>query len=242
MSVRTNGTDEYYRRTANLPSSTGFTICGWSRLTLHVSDYQYWGMENATSTSSAYLLIGFTNTGTFEIASNTGNNSFSSAPSDEVWFFWAITCSGTGAGSFNGYWAGFSDTSFKTASTTGASFTPACITLGNDSYTEDVNACYFGVKIWDAVLTSTELWNEMETIRPQRTANLNIWSPLWDANDIKDYSGNGRDWTGAGGSLTSEDNPPISYGSNNLVLPFVSSVVTTTTFRRTESDRIGSRS
>lgn len=240
MSVRIDAITEDLRRTTGLPSSsTAFSICGWSKITRIANDFQYWGLEDPSN----YLVIGYADNGAnqFEISGTNGSSSFASSPTNETWFFWAMTCSGSGAGAFKGYWAYPTDTSFKTASTTGASFTPATLFLGNDTFGEYCNASYFAVKVWEAALTSDELWQEMESIRPHRYANLHIFSPLWDTSDLNDYSGNGKNWTGTG-SISSEDNSPISYGSNNLVLPFVSSVVTTTTFRRTESDRIGSRS
>lgn len=244
MSVRTFGTGEYLKRTANLPTSTAFTFCGWSKMTriTGAGSFQYWGVENADATSSAYLLLGYPETGNFEVStSGTGGAvSFASNPTDETWFFWALTCSGTGVGSLNGYWAYVTDTTFKTAAARGASFTTARVTLGNDSYDEWMNASYFAVKLYDAVLTSTELWQEMQTVRPVRTANLNIWSPLWDINDEKDYSGNGRDWTSSG-TLSSEDNPPIGYGVKSKLFSVVSAAPAATLFRRSLSQRTGSR-
>lgn len=220
MSVRTNASNEYLKRTTSLPSSTAFTMCGWAKMTAVKSgstiNYQYWGLEDADATSSNYLLMGYSEfTQSFEVTSSAGNSAFSVNPTDEAWLFWAMSNAGTGATDFKGYYAHASDTTFYTATTNGASFTSAALRLGNDSYGENMNAAYAYVKVYDAVLTSAELWQEMWSARPVRTNNLHIFSPLFDTNDLKDYSGNGRDW-GSQGIISSEEQPPVSWAAPSI--------------------------
>lgn len=81
-------------------------------------------------------------------------------------------------------------------------------------------------KIWSAALTAAEIAAEMNTVRPQRFADLWLWTPLFGSGDLVDYSGNGRAWT-AGGTLTTEDGPPVSWGAAPWVVPWVAASGTT---------------
>lgn len=212
MAVRVNASGEYLRRTANLPSSTAFTACGWAKLTLRTGNYQYWGLEDAASNSTAYLLIGYQSNGTFEISGSSGSGAFASAPTDEKWFFWAITCSGSGAGAFKGYWRHYDASTWVTASATGASFTPAALTLGNDSYDEWLNICFDNTMVFDAALTQAQLEEIMFFAFPERLESINIWSPHFPGatERLADFSGNGRNWT-ANGTLSDEDGAPLIW-------------------------------
>lgn len=71
------------------------------------------------------------------------------------------------------------------------------------------------VKAWSTNLSAAEIQAEMHTIRPQKFTNLYGWWPTWTGSGerVKDYSGNGRDWTEAG-TLTEETPPPVSYGAS----------------------------
>ena len=74
-----------------------------------------------------------------------------------------------------------------------------------------VDARIAAVKIWSVALSAAEIAQEIYRLAPAQFANLWQWSPLiGSASDLADYSGNGRDWT-AGGTLTVEDGPPISW-------------------------------
>lgn len=69
------------------------------------------------------------------------------------------------------------------------------------------------IKAWSTNLTQAEIQNEIYTIRPQKTASLyGFWPCFPGATErLKDYSGNGRNWTEAG-TLTDEDPPAVSWG------------------------------
>ena len=72
------------------------------------------------------------------------------------------------------------------------------------------------IKQWQAALTLGEISAEMGAIRPLRTANLHSWHPAI-ANTLtqalKDYSGNGRDWTSVGTNTVESPTSPVSWGS-----------------------------
>jgi hypothetical protein len=85
--------------------------------------------------------------------------------------------------------------------------------------------CY-ALKAWSSDLTASEVLQEMNTIRPRRTANLYGWWPTLPGSGerARDYSGNGHDFTESG-TLTDEDPPPVSWGSSSLFVNAPSIVV-----------------
>lgn len=207
MAVRANATGESLSSTTSLPTSTAFTICGWSKGTKRAGVFNYMvSLESASTSAASYMLLGWNSSGVFEISSSSGASSFSATPADETLFFWAITCGGTGASDFKGYWNYENGTTFNTASATGISFTTAFMALGNNSYNEWSNVSFCSAKVFGAALTEAELWAERAVMYPYRTTNVNRWTPLWDINDVRDYSGNLRHWT-ANGTLSTETNP-----------------------------------
>ncbi len=65
-------------------------------------------------------------------------------------------------------------------------------------------------KAWSAALTADELKAEMRSGLPVRWNNLHMFTPLLRHDDVKDYSGAGRDWT-TSGTITTEDGPPVTW-------------------------------
>ena len=61
------------------------------------------------------------------------------------------------------------------------------------------------VKIWSVALSSGEAAQEAQSFRPQRTANLLLWSPYHDGTVAADYSGNGRHGTVTGALSTGSE-------------------------------------
>jgi hypothetical protein len=82
--------------------------------------------------------------------------------------------------------------------------------IGYSNYNEPCESEIMAVKIWDAALTLNELIAERSQIYPKRWANLHLWSPCWNANDVRDYGPAGRNWT-ANGTIVTGENPPIPY-------------------------------
>lgn len=222
MAVRIDASGDYLRRTTSLPSDTNSTIAGWAKL---VSDrtgqWRYFCcIENATTSASAYRLMGWNSSNEFNVEDGSGSTAFSAAPSNGDWFYFALVCNGTTTNATTGYYIKLDGTVYTAAQSTTSAFTEAVVYLGSDSYDEWNNLSFAHVKIWDAVLTQAELQQEMWSIVPQRYTNLHLWTPLFSHTDLVDYSGNGRNWTG-GGTLTTEDGPPVSWGSPIWVVPFV---------------------
>lgn len=223
MAVRVDASGEYIRRTANLPTNGAFTVAGWFNI---VSDrtgqWRYFiALENATTNATDWALLGLRDNNEFGIDNRSGSGTFSSTPSVGTWFYAALYAIGNNTSDLKGIWWNTSGVAVTTqVGGSHGAFTPAVLYIGNDSYDEWNGIKFAHVKVWDAALTQTELEQEMWSVRPQRMANLNVWSPLFVHGDVNDYSGNGRNWT-AGGTLSTEDGPPVSWGAKSWVLPYV---------------------
>jgi hypothetical protein len=77
------------------------------------------------------------------------------------------------------------------------------------------------LKLWEAQLTLAQIAAERWVMKPQRTADLYGWWPFMggsDAERVRDYSGNGNDFT-VGGTLTDEAAPPIPWGTYSIWIP-----------------------
>lgn len=178
MALRSDASGENARRTTNLPALSAFTLAGWGyRYANRASEFQYFaGLENATSSSSGYLLLGWTDINTFDFTSDGGNVSISPAPAVGTWFYWFIRSNG--ANSYQAGWkpSGGSWTVVTLAAT--LTWTPAMLPLLNDSYNEWCDMAVERVRCWDAALTNTELDNELASATPVRSANLRANWPL----------------------------------------------------------------
>lgn len=77
------------------------------------------------------------------------------------------------------------------------------------------------IKCWQAALSAEEIAAEMRAIRPLRLANLHSWHPAIAGNvtdALKDYSGNGRDWTARGSPSVAAQTPAVSWGNCPLLI------------------------
>lgn len=219
MAIIVNASGEYLRRTANLPSDSAWTGMCWMYLnSIRSSVYQYLiELANATSSASSYQVIGFNSSGSFEIHQGVSSQTFGSAPSAGAWYHVYLRNNGT---TLSGGFRAVGASAYTTASISSASaFTEAALYFGNDSWDEYMDARLAAIKVWDAHLSDAEIELEFMRLTPARTANLNIWTPgiLTGTDRVKDYSGNGRDWT-AGGTLTDGDGPPVPWGTGPIIV------------------------
>jgi hypothetical protein len=213
VSLRADAAGDQARRTANLPTSTAFTICGWFRRAVsQAGAYRYFlSVEDTVypSGSNNYCLLGWNNSNSFSIAYTSGGAAFASEPAVGDWFFAALRCSGTGATDLQGRWAGVGATSFVTANSQGTTFTPASVTFLSDSWDEIFNGNGQHLRCWDAALTDEELWLEMHSQFPVRLTNLNFaWRDI-SASSVTDIGPNQRSAT-LSGTLAIADDPPVS--------------------------------
>lgn len=189
------------------PSSTLFSACGWARRTGGGSGLQaICDIDNGGSR----VFIGFNGTD-LAVCQQGTYTAFASSPSVNQWFFWALTSANTGAGNLKGYWAAIGATAFITQTNTGVAVSTPRILLGNNAWSNYYTGELAYVKVWDAELSSAELWQEMMQGLPVRYADINCVTPLWTAADaVKNYAIPANVWT-VNGTLDNADMPPVSY-------------------------------
>ena len=222
MAVRIDASGDYLERTS---VAVPFTVYGWAQLVTDRDDYStIYSIDGSTVGSSSGYAFALetdsdgTTLGLYNGSAFAGSRSLSAG----TWFFFAISVAADGTAA-TWYHAGLSDASLYSQATTLAT---GCNNynhhVGNNSYSEWANCRVHGLHIADSALSSAELEIARQRQRPDRA--MYLWSPLF--NDATDYSGNGRNWT-AGGSLTYEDGPPVSWGARPWVLPVVAASGTT---------------
>ena len=217
MAVRFDASGDYYLRTTSLPPIAAVTIAGWFKISVDQNVESSLIAFGHASSSDAYLC----SVGADGVTLQTWNgaaNVTGTTLTVGTWQHIAMVVDGTGAGNFRIYLNGALDITAagRTQNTAGALY------IANNSFAESWNGCTCAIKIWGAALTLAEIAQEVRTIRPQRSADLNAWYPCFPGatERLADYSGNGRNWT-AGGTLADEDPPPVSWGRLPIFFPFV---------------------
>lgn len=208
MAVRFDASGDDLRRTANLPTSTAFTISGWAHMVTDTNAFAtLCSLESGAVSAANYLLLSTDSDGTsLKVwSSATGASSATIAtlvPGTP--FFFALTCSGTGATSAIGYYKAAGSNALTSVSYNGVSFTSGALFIANDSFTEPFSGRVWGVKVWDRALSAAELLAESYFDRPIFPSSLNCWWPLPNSSDTTDKGGNARNPT-VTGTLTTED-------------------------------------
>ncbi len=223
MAVRFNTSgNSHLTRTANLPTSTAFTICGWSKMVANTGNYAAIAVvESNLYTAYNYIqlvtLADGVSLGLY--ATNTSTSGLATLAVGDV-IFWALTANGSGAGAVTGYHKGLNTVGgLSSVTTTGDSFTPGAVFVGSDSWQEPFNGSTWNVKCWDRALTAEELLVESAYERVMYPASLNFHWPLSGTSDLNDRSGNGRAAT-ATGTLTTEDNGGQAWApSSKIFIP-----------------------
>lgn len=205
MAVTFDANTDKLSRTTGLPTITGFTMMGWFRITAH-TDYQTFLCYGDTS-GSTYYDFGCNASEATALWNGTGEDLGTTLTAGQ-WYHCAMTCAGTGAGQLNAYLDGVLEATLAGA----AGVSAETISVGNDPSGEELRGDAAGIKIWDAVLTLAEIFNERRQILPIRTANLNSFYPLFStADDEIDFSGNGRTWTVGGTLANATSTPPVPW-------------------------------
>lgn len=221
MAVRLDTSTKSLSRTTNLPSPTNFSAAGW---------FTQRGTQSGTGTvlfgilasgGSAYNYIGYSGSN-IVVVTAAGTTTVGAAPASGTPFFFAVTCSGTGAGTLIGYFKTRGAASFTTASRAGTTFTAASLTFSNSTFGLYANGDFGPLYIYDTVLTADQLLGLSPLIRPTILTSVNSWFPTMRttlADSVLDYSGNGRTLSSAGAPVTA-DNPPISWGKGGSLFPY----------------------
>lgn len=214
MAVRSNSSlDELYFD-SGLPAVQPLTVFGRALLrSKRASAYQFLvGMESAGA--SAWAQMGYKNNGNWYVAGSAGNSSEVTGPAVGLPFCFALVASGTGANQLTGYWwHGYGAVSSLQA--TGPNFTPARLSLLNDSADEWCDGDVEDVNIVTAALTLPELQSAWQRPRGKAYAHPKLWASLPTRslyNGHGDASGlSSRRWKTAGSLLTS---PPLPATEN----------------------------
>lgn len=208
MAIVVDGTGEGARRTANLPSATLITAMGWFYFASDRDNYTCFINVSTTGlTSTNWMGTGSDGTTLIAFAQGIGQDNGSTLTPGN-WYHLTLRVAGTAAGDLDVLLNGVVD-----ATLAGSSFTPTILDFGNDESDEWADCRMAALKVWDAALTDAEVVLEMQTIRPRRLANLNLWAPCnpGATERLADYGPNGRNLT-ARGTLTDGAGPPIPWG------------------------------
>lgn len=214
MGVNFTSGNHLVSTTNALDYNANYTIMGWFRYSSSPASASAIAVIN-NSAGTLYDLAMVNNN---ELYINVnGTFSLGSTLSANTWYHFAMVRSSTTLVTL--YLDGVSDSAQATSVSGRAASTEENIggVLSTFPFLGDI--AY--VKSWSTNLTVAEINQEMNLIRPVRTANKHRFSPLHrtTAERLRDYSGNGYNWT-ENGTVTDADAPPVSYGSETNIVQF----------------------
>lgn len=235
MSVRFDAAADGLRwSTALLDRDADYSFCCWVYLVTAPASGQYSTIFAIHDDAGEYDIYDIFNNGVnnrFLVAtSSTYNETIGSTNlSTATWYF--VCGVRSGAAARNLYFATMGATSLTNEvshTISPGAMTPSTNEIGAILTTnlDPLDGRVFAFKCWSAALTTTELMQEMYTRRPHRFANLNRWLPTFNGASVR-----AEDWARTGnviedGTLTDEDDPPISYGAPNI-LPQIAVIAAT---------------
>lgn len=225
MSIRIDGTADLLQRTANLPSLTAFTLCGWSRVISNLGatlQPLFWCLDAGATDGILFHWDDATGNMDVEVSDGgaiTASVDLGSRPAVGTDFFWYIKCSGTGANLLEAGWRAAGSNTFVTGTTTlGTTIAaPATFFLGGVLSTYYSDHRLWNAKCWNRALSQAELEWEGRFQRVVFPSSLNWHWWLRNANDTVDRGPNARNAT-TGGTLTTEDEYPL-WVPRPLALP-----------------------
>ena len=205
MAVRLDAAADTLTRTVNLPTVTAFTMMGWFRIVVDRNDYSGFLHRGDTFGHALIVITGADGLRLEYYDSDAVGGLVGTTLVLGTWYHIAFTRSGD---TRTVYLNGVVDMQDTTGTPT---VTDTQMTFGNSFDSEFLNGRAAAIKVYDAVLTATEILAESRQYAPVRWANLNGWYPLLDtATDQDDFSGNGNALT-VGGTLATEEGPPIPW-------------------------------
>lgn len=136
------------------------------------------------------------------------------AVANQTWTHLCLSCSGTGASqTFYSYHNGTQDDTGTVTFPTGT----RTIYVGNDFDEQYHQGDISDLKVWTEQLSGAQVAQEMYSRRPIHTNNLLAWLPMHQGatERVRDYSGNGNNFTDNGVSDTN-NMPPVAWGGHNI--------------------------
>lgn len=209
-----------YSRTANIPGQAAATIAFWYQPSTTASAYAPICALFRNASGREIGIIAQNGTALDLFWTNGGassSNTFGTVAAN-TWYYIALTSGGTAIGALDGYVRSQTATSFTTVANTSTvdSLAPDRIFLNEDGYgSGGVQTKRFAnLKVWDRVLTTDELYQEMQVSMPTIYESINLWCPLDDATtDQDDYGPNNRDLTVTG--------TPTAFTTDAPAIPFI---------------------
>ena len=224
MGVGFNGSGDYAKRTASLPSLTGntdvITMSAWIKWrSVTPGQYSYpFGVEDADSNGSNWILIGHSDLNACELSGVGTLDPLSPAPVADTWYYVFVRAVNDASGFLivTGGIADSDDASFQQLELNLlVEFAIGRISLGGDSWDEWANCVIAHARVWTANLSDAQLLTERDSATAVVTSNLYADWPLADNTDTGDDSGNGYDLT-FGGTLTTETGPSLGGGAQSI--------------------------
>lgn len=208
-SLVVNATTDYIKRTANIPLFSAVTMCGWVKLGTSTAGTARNIVSLRNGSTSGAGCTRWTDNN-FQPYDDGLGTTISPAPSEGAWMALGFTRDNTNGSRFI-WWNSSLTYQADEYVLFGGSGTPNAMNVGTRAFYDDTG--YIGKyafwKVWDAVLTQTEMETDLASATFVRTANANTGFTY----TTSDISGNGRDWTHAAGvTLDNDDGPPVSEG------------------------------
>lgn len=223
MSIRTDAAADLLSRVADLPSSAAVSFCAWVRLASDLNSYQAFLHMFHSGFGSQDIFLSTDSDGTTLALFDGGATLTGVSMSTGVWYWIGFARSNTTRALF---YAAATDAAITVVTDVTTQTITATVTklyAMNDEYAERVDGNMAFAKLWNGLeLSQAQMANERWSVRPNTFANLYGWWPMFPGSGerVRDYSGNGRDWTEEG-TITDDDNPPVSYGARSQLIPFV---------------------
>jgi hypothetical protein len=205
MAVRISSDASVVKRTANLPSGTSFTMCGWFKF-VTATPARFWGAMGMMSAvdGTAGRTVASTTSGGAQLAleySNSGGSFVTDAlltVTAGTWYFIALTASGTAIGTVAAYIRAQHEKTFTSVTNSAAcnALTPGAMEWGREGFTgEFMDGDAFALCAFDTALTSRELLllsNDLLAENAFARNRPNVYFRLRGSNDTWDRSGNAR--------------------------------------------------
>lgn len=194
--------------TAAVSGLTGgtYTLLGWVYLAVDLDTYS--GIASLEGTTPSCSLSTRVNGTTLTAWDTAGTEPGLAGTTVTVgtWYRFAVT---VGSGTTALYSGTTTGALAKVSAAQAQDSSPTRIAFAKSVFGDYFNGRLHAIKVWNATLSDDEVAVELSQNRPMRSAGLVAWYPAID--DLKDYSGNGRDMVAGSTAVTVEDGPSLRW-------------------------------
>lgn len=225
MSIRAAATSDTASLTSGLPGKYPITLAGWVFIPSTLASLgSAWTVASRGDATDDTWVVQFKSIGGVykfgTYASTTGDLFGSTTVTTNAWHNMAITVSA--AGVVHGYLDGTVDaglTGTLISSIVASTFQIGHSVAGDNAPFSSAGASFYGLKVWNAELSSTEIATEQTSYAAVRTTGLYATYLLTDVSTFTDSSGNANHLTRSGTSFVNDtDPPPIGGGGTSVAL------------------------